>query len=416
MSKLKMEGSNHERQEFKHWIGRVKAGGIINLLIFFLTLSSTGCMHKVILDKRAFSLEGPADFAIMVPSGSPSTPDNDFQKYQIEFAGKGTPTKPLQGVNCTVKGDLFSLAPETSSNPRLWVVTSLNVHGWEHRGDSFDLESEWMRFAHEVLTLQRSGCFPKGDSPQEILRQIAEAIPVPASEQLLYSYSLGRSGFVDLVPGMQLVIERAAFRTKAGTSVPAGPADEFTERLKVVERPPSGSALRLGGSVSRGLGKTLDHEAVSPHAMLNRFAASSSLRVMVLTLRDDNTRRFPVLLGSTEPVEIWEASDKIVAGTLTECPPSSSSRLACLFFDKDSAVSVLMSVWVNGRRLYHPLGTTVGSLIGRLPESEANGALATVSMERPLVGGGYARVNFPHDAEAARQVLLLNGDRLTWRH
>jgi hypothetical protein len=168
--------------------------------------------------------------------------------------------------------------------------------------------------------------------------------------------------------------------------------------------------------VSRGLGKTLDHEAVSPHALLDRFAASSSLRVMVLTLRDDNTRRFPVLLGSTEPVEIWDASDKIVGGTLTECAPSSSSGLKCLFFDRDSAVSVLMSIWENGRRLYHPLGTTVGSLIGRRPESEANGALATVSLERALVGGGYARVNFPHDAEGASKVILLNGDRLTWRH
>jgi hypothetical protein len=410
-----MQALNHERQECKHSIGRVKAAGIINLLIFFLTLPSTGCMHKVTLDKRAFSLEGPADFAIMVPSGAPSTPDNDFQTYRLELAGKEAATNRLLAGNCTVKGDLFSLAPD-KSNPRLWVVTSLNVHGWERRGDSFDLESEWMRFAHEVLTLQRSGCLPKGESPQEILRQIAEAIPVPASEQLLYSYSLGRSGFVDLVPGMQLVIERAAFRTKAGTSIPASPGDEFSEHLKVVQRPPSGSALRSAGTVSRGLGKALDHEAVSPHALLDRFAASSSLRVMVLTLRDDNTRRFPVLLGSTEPVEIWDASDKIVGGTLTECPPSSSSGLACLFFDKDTAVSVLMSVWVTGRRSYHPLGTTVGSLIGRLPESEANGALATVSMERPLVGGGYARVNFPHDAEAARQVLLLNGDRLTWRH
>ena len=87
-----------------------------------------------------------------------------------------------------------------------------------------------------------------------------------------------------------------------------------------------------------------------------------------------------------------------------------------MFFDKDWAVSVLISVRVNGRHLYRLLSTTVGSLIGMLPESEANRALATVSIERPLVGGGYARVNFPHDRESAGKITLLNGDRLTWRH
>jgi hypothetical protein len=86
-----------------------------------------------------------------------------------------------------------------------------------------------------------------------------------------------------------------------------------------------------------------------------------------------------------------------------------------MFFDKDSAVSVLISVWVNGRHVYHPLTTTLGSLIGRLPESEVKRALETVSIDRPLMGGGYARVNFPHDQESAGKVILLNGDQLTWR-
>jgi hypothetical protein len=395
---------------------RVRAVGVIYSLICLLTLASTGCMHKMPLDKRVFSLQGPAEFPIMAPSSSPSKPGNDFQEYQLELAGKEVLTNPPRAVNCTVKGTLFSIAPAKSSNSRLWVITSLNVQGWVRRSDSIDVQSEWMRFAHELLALQRSGCFPKDESPQEILRQISEAIPVPASEELLYSYSFGRSGFVDLVPGMQLVIERATFQTKAGTRVPASGANEFSERLVVVGRPPSGSAFHLLGIVSRGLGKTLDNEADSPRSVPDRFAASSLLRLMVLTLANDNTRRFPVLLGSTETFEIWDASDRIVGGPLTGCPPSSSSGLECMLFDKDLAVSVLISVWVNGRHLYRPLTVTVGSLIGTLPESEWNRALTTVSIERPLIGGGYARVNFPHDLEGAGKIILLNGDRLTWHH
>ncbi len=393
---------------------RVKAAGVICFLIGSLMLASTGCTHRIPLAKRAFSLEGPAEFPIMVPASAPSKPGRDFQEYPLELAGKEALTNPLRAVNCTVKGALFSLAPAKSSNSRLWVVTTFNVQGWEHRSDGIDLQSEWTRLAHEVLALQRSGCFPKDESPQEILRQISETIPIPASEELLYSYSLGQSGFVDLVPGMQLVIERASFQTKAGMRVPVSSANEFSERFAVVGRPGSGSALRLLGIVSRGLGKTLDNQTDSPRSVPSRFAASTQLRLGLLTLTREDTRRSPVLLGSTETFEIWDASNKIVDGTLTGCPPSSSSGLACMFFDKDTAVSVLMSVWVNGRHLYQPLGVTVGSLIGRLPESEWNRALATVSLERPLTAGGYARVNFPHDHESAPKVVLLNGDRLTW--
>jgi hypothetical protein len=104
-----------------------------------------------------------------------------------------------------------------------------------------------------------------------------------------------------------------------------------------------------------------------------------------------------------------------VDGTLTACPTASSSGLVCVFFDKDSAVSVLISVWVNGRHLYHPLSTSLGSLLGRLPESEMNRALASVRIDRPLMGGGYARVNFPHDQESASKIILRNGDRLSWQ-
>jgi hypothetical protein len=378
-------------------------------------LAFTGCTHRMPVDKRVFSLEGPAEYPIMTPSGSPGKTESDFQDYPFELGGDGALNDAAGAAHCTVKGSVFSLAPAQSPDRKAWVITSLTVRGWERRSDSTDVESEWIGFAHEVLALRRAGCFPGDESPQEIMRKIAEAIPLPASEELLYSYSFGRPGIVDLVPGMQLVIERAFFETGAGKRVPASGVDEFRERLAVVRRHPSGSALRLVDIVSRGLGKTFERAADSPRSVPERFAASSLLRLQLLTLSNDQRRRLPVLLGATQTHQLWEASDRIVEGTLGTCPASTSPSLACMFFDKDSAVSVLMSVWVNGRHVYHPLTTTLGSLLGRLPESEMGRALATVHIDRALTGGGYARVNFPHDQESAGKIILLNGDRLTWQ-
>src|SRR5258708_6016821 len=132
----------------------VRAAGVISSLLGLLTLASTGCTHRMPLDRRAFSLQGPAEFSIMAPSSSPSKPDNDFQEYRLELAGKEPLTNPPRAVDCMIKGTLFSLVPAKSSNPRLWVITSLTVQGWVRRSDSIDVQSEWMRLAHEVLALQ----------------------------------------------------------------------------------------------------------------------------------------------------------------------------------------------------------------------------------------------------------------------
>jgi len=394
---------------------RVKSTGLACFLLCCFTLAATGCMHKAPLETRVFTLSGSAEFPIMAPQTPPAAPGSDFQESRLELAEKKSPANPSHAADCTIKGSVFSLAPANPSNANLWVVTSPNLPGWQRRSDSIDAQAEWTRFAHQVLALERSGCFPSGVSSQIVLRQIAEAIPLPASEELFFNYALGRSGIVDLVPGMQLVIERAAFQTSAGVRVPISATDQFSETLAVVARHPAGSRFRLLGIESRGLGKSLDREADSPRSVPRRFASSSQLRLMLLTLRDDNTRRYPVVLGSTKTSEIWDASDKIVDGTLTGCPPPSASGLQCLFLGKDAAVSVLMSVWVNGRHTYNSVGATVGSVLGRLPESQRNSALATVSLERPLAGGGYARVDFSHDLESARNVILLNGDRLAWQ-
>src|ERR1700749_3677183 len=102
---------------------RDKAASVVYFLICSLTIVSTGCKHKIPVGKRVFSLEGPPEFPIMVPSSSTSTTGDDFQEYPLEITGKEASTGPPRAGNCTVKGTFFSLAPAKSSNSNLWVIT-----------------------------------------------------------------------------------------------------------------------------------------------------------------------------------------------------------------------------------------------------------------------------------------------------
>jgi hypothetical protein len=80
---------------------------------------------------------------------------------------------------------------------------------------------------------------------------------------------------------------------------------------------------------------------------------------------------------------------------------------SCITFK--SGISLLISCRVNGKLTRKPFGTTVSQVI-----NDKQSALNSLVLIRHMAGGGYAAVEFPRTLEAAREVTLLNGDRLSW--
>jgi hypothetical protein len=85
----------------------------------------------------------------------------------------------------------------------------------------------------------------------------------------------------------------------------------------------------------------------------------------------------------------------------------------CVVFVNDS-VSLLASLWINGRSTLYPLGTPLAVVLPELHQRRQAKLLSSVRVMRSLASGAYAEILFPKTMEALRQVTLLPGDRVAW--
>jgi len=72
-------------------------------------------------------------------------------------------------------------------------------------------------------------------------------------------------------------------------------------------------------------------------------------------------------------------------------------------------VSLLISCRINGKNEYKALGTTVSQVI-----NDDKKVLETLVIKRKTTNNHYTGVSFPATMEAARQIILLDGDQLSW--
>ena len=374
-----------------------------------------GCMHRPLPIKATYTLEDASGYSLLVPSVLPRTADGEFQSSVITLPGKQRSMDSNFIRQCSIKGPVFSFRPDDSL-PGQWLVTSPNVQGWEKPDDEIDLRAEWDRFTHELELREGLNCFPVGDSLSVITRAVVEKIPIPASESLLFFYSLGATGFADLVPGMQIRVERTLLES-GGEGHPASRyRGSVDAQYEVVAVAGVGVGLRLSSTTHRRLVKYLDPEGELMFNLSTRFATKPKLRLFLESVRDNNTQRSAVLIGASDSAGLDAVTREIEGNARGGCPRALPATVDCVAFNQETAVSLLASVWVNGRLLYRPPGTTVAYLVEVLKsDREQARALQTLSLRRPLITGGYAEVVFPRTMESAQQVILLSGDRLTWK-
>jgi hypothetical protein len=393
------------------WMGGIRR--FVMLVLPFLSLC-IGCVHQPIQTKARYSLERASEYSLLVPSVLPQTIDGDFQTSQIALSGKVE--KAPNSRQCSIKGSIFSLNPGVSWTSDQWLVTSPSVQGWEKHGGEIDLTAEWDGFTHALLLRRALGCFPQKESLSSITRAIVEKIPLPASESLLFFYSFsGNRGFVDLAPGMQIKIEQTLLGEQNRKQFAQDNPRSLEAQYEVVPLPTTGVTLHLSKTASRQSERSIIAKESLLFTLSVRFATKPLLRVFLETVMGNDTKRSPILIGADNQSDLDAATRQIEGNSDGECPVLSTA-VNCVSFSKETAVSLLSPIWINGRLSYRPIGTTVGYMIDILPTVEKAKALETISMRRPLAMGGYAEVTFPKTLESVGQVILLSGDRLTWKH
>jgi len=374
-----------------------------------------GCMHRPLPLKATYTLEDASGYSLLVPSVLPKKVEGEFQSSVITLPGEKRSMDSNFVRRCSIKGPVFSFRPDDSLLGQ-WLVTSPSVQGWEKLGGEIDLHAEWDRFTHELEVREGLHCFPAGDSLSVITRAVAEKMPIPANESLLFFYSLGATGFADLVPGMQIRFERTLLESRGQGHTASRYRGSVDAQYEVVAIAGGGVGLRLSSTTHRRLVKSLGPEGQLIFHLSTRFATKPRLRIFLESVGNNNAQRSSVLIGASDSADLDAVTREIEGNARGGCPRAFPATVDCVAFHQETAVSLLASLWLNGRLLYRPPGTTVASLVGLLKsDREQARALQTLSLRRPLITGGYAEVVFPRTMESAQQVILLSGDRLAWK-
>jgi hypothetical protein len=111
-----------------------------------------------------------------------------------------------------------------------------------------------------------------------------------------------------------------------------------------------------------------------------------------------------------------EASDQLAGKIMRDgergCVQGSPVT-ACLIFP-DGTPSLLSTVTVNGHAALYAPGMTLGQVIGTLSPPMYEKAMETVTVQRPYLGN-YAPIRFDRNRSAMRKLILINGDRISWK-
>jgi hypothetical protein len=369
------------------------------LFVGIALLSACHRMHSSSLTGE-YSIQENTGITLLLPPGlEPSTGKTQISELSLgAFPNSLSPEEIV--AHCSIHGLLFELTP--TPGHRQWIFQFPSSEGWSDPSAYENAGNEWTSFLQQLAERSSAGCFGK-DSPLSMIQdRLVAAMPFPADEALIFYYSLGSYGLVDLHPGMQIEIESAT--TTAGTITGSDKA-----LLTVQDRSPVGVSLVLKGSRKHLRG---DAGAISTD-VLKTFAEYPFLRlILAQEAPETNQKRHAMLLGA----KTREASDQL-AGTIRRdgergCVQGSPVT-ACVIFP-DGTVSLLSTVTVNGHAALYAPGITLSQVIGTLSPPSDEKAMETVTVQRPYLGS-YATIRFDRNRSEMRKLILINGDRISWK-
>ncbi len=385
--------------------------GVLSLLLFFCL----GCVHRTPSTQGTYRLQENAGFPMLVPSFASTRVDGDYQTARLFLPETDRKNTAKRTEDCSAEGEVFSLQPDDPAH--FWKVRSFSLQGWNHRGSEIDMDAQWRLLTEKLDLLDRHGCFPPGVNAASIRRAIAAVIPLPAGELQSFFYSADAEGFVDLAPGMEIKIEE--LRMSPPKTFQVAPP-EIGDRQTVSGLTSSyGYFQVVSGSGGTALRRSKPRrgwpagENNLNAELANRFKATPRMRLFFETLSEGGATRSAMLLGSSSLHDLNTTTELIRTRGKVACA-THQPELVCVIFVNDS-VSLLASLWINGRLTLYPLGTQLVILLRGLPQGKEAKVLSSVRLMRPLASGAYAEILFPKTMEGVGQVTLLPGDRVTWR-
>jgi hypothetical protein len=325
-------------------------------------------------------------------------------KTQVAELSLGAPSVNVSPeetlADCSIHGVLFGLSP--APDHRRWIFQFPSAEGWSAPSAYEGAGNEWTSFLQQLAERSSIGCFGKEAALSAMQERLVAAMPIPADEALIFYYSLGSYGLVDLHPGMEIEIESA-------TTVAEKITGSDKALLTVQDRSPDGVSLVLRGSRKDLRG---DAGVIASNA-LEKFAEYPSLRLILAQVTPEtNQKRHAMLLGARTRDASDQLAGKIMRDGERECaqgPPET----ACLIFP-DGTASLLSTVTINGHAALYAPGITLSQIIGTIRPAMQERAMQTVTVQRPYLGN-YATIRFDHSRSEMRKLILINGDRITWK-
>ena len=226
----------------------------------------------------------------LVPSLDSLHREGDTQTLLIRL--KDGPVRGTAGERCSVASAFFRLIP-SRRGPDDWEYRSLTAGGWAR--ESSDVYEDWKVFLQKLASSQYSGCFSADEDVFSIQRRLAAVTPLPATEVDAFLYSNDKDGYVDLAPGMEILI-----RDKPSSETAHEHSSEL--RLRIEARRSGGVRMkRVSGSPAHG----------SYPDMVSNYASVRFLRLFLQGISDYDSRHNPLLLGASD-VQSLDAATRAV--------------------------------------------------------------------------------------------------------
>jgi hypothetical protein len=359
----------------------------------------TGCIHPRAPIRGTYTVENEAGLPFLVPSLDSLHVEGNTQTVLISL--KDGPLRRMTGEQCSVASAFFSLFPR-SGRPGQWQFRSLTASAWAR--EQSDVYEDWKLFLQRLASSEYSECFSTEEDVFSIKRALAAATPLPASEIDAFSYSDDKAGYVDLAPGMEVLV-----RTKPNLEE-AHNRHRSDIRLRIEARKTGGGQIK---QVSGSRAEPVPDRGTSYSHIVSSYASVRFLRLFLQGISDYDSQHNPLLLGASDVQSLDVATKAVQSSGRTSCAGVRDSVI-CAAFPNGASVSLFIPVWVNGHRAEYPLGTHLGLILGQFPETEQPSTLESVRVDRPIPNGGFARIIFPKTYEGVIQVVLVAGDRISW--